>query len=171
MKEYLKSVDQVIGDVDSSTQGITSAEANARLEKNGKNKLDQGKKDSIIKKFFAQLADPMIIILLVAAGVSALTAIKSGEGFADVIIILIVVIINAVLGVYQESKAEKAIEALQEIAAATSKVIRDGKLVEVRSEDLVIGDVVVLEAGDSVPADCRIIECASMKIEEAALTG
>ncbi|MGN0531641.1 MAG: cation-translocating P-type ATPase [Eubacterium sp.] len=171
MKEYLKSVDQVIGDVGSSAQGITTTEANARLEKNGKNKLDQGKKDSIIKKFFAQLADPMIIILLVAAGVSALTAIKSGEGFADVIIILIVVIINAVLGVYQESKAEKAIEALQEIAAATSKVIRDGKLVEVRSEDLVVGDVVVLEAGDSVPADCRIIECASMKIEEAALTG
>ena len=89
----------------------------------------------------------------------------------DVIIILAVVIINAVLGVVQESKAEAAIAALQEIAAATSKVLRDGKVVTLRSEELVPGDVVVLEAGDAVPADGRIIECASMKIEEAALTG
>ena len=115
----------------------------------------------------------MIIILIVAAVISAVTATVGGEGegYADVIIIMVVVIINAVLGVYQESKAEKAIEALQEIAAATSKVIRDGKIVTVKSEDIVVGDIVVLEAGDSVPADCRIIECASMKIEESALTG
>jgi Ca2+-transporting ATPase len=115
----------------------------------------------------------MIIILIVAAVVSALTATFGGEGesYADVIIILIVVLINAILGVYQESKAEKAIEALQEIAAATSKVIRDGKIIEVKSEDIVVGDIVVLEAGDSVPADCRIIESASLKIEESALTG
>ena len=115
----------------------------------------------------------MIIILIVAAVISAVTATVGGEGegYADVIIIMVVVIINAVLGVYQESKAEKAIEALQEIAAATSKVIRDGKIVTVKSEDIVVGDIVVLEAGDSVPADCRIVECASMKIEESALTG
>ena len=115
----------------------------------------------------------MIIILIVAAVISAVTATVGGEGegYADVIIIMVVVIINAVLGVYQESKAEKAIEALQEIAAATSKVIRYGKIVTVKSEDIVVGDIVVLEAGDSVPADCRIIECASMKIEESALTG
>ncbi|MBQ5390208.1 MAG: cation-translocating P-type ATPase, partial [Clostridia bacterium] len=114
----------------------------------------------------------MIIILLVAAGISAITAvIEGGEGFVDVFIILFVVIMNAVLGVYQESKAEKAIEALQEMSAATSKVLRDGKLTIVKSEDLVVGDVVLLEAGDAVPADGRIIENASLQIEEAALTG
>ena len=113
----------------------------------------------------------MIIILLVAAAISGVTAYYEGESFADVIIILVVVIINAVLGVFQESKAEAAIAALQEIAAATSKVMRDGKMVTLKSEEIVPGDIVILEAGDSVPADGRIIECASMKIEEAALTG
>ena len=113
----------------------------------------------------------MIIILLVAALVSGITAAYSGESFADVFIILIVVVINAVLGVYQESKAEKAIEALQEMTAATSKVLRDGKMVLLKSEELVPGDVVILEAGDAVPADCRILESASLKAEEAALTG
>lgn len=173
MKEYLKDYSVVIDESKSSINGLSTSEANGRLESNGKNKLAEGKKDSLFKRFMSQLADPMIIILIVAAVVSAVTATfgGEGEGYADVIIILFVVIINAVLGVYQESKAEKAIEALQEIAAATSKVIRDGKLVEVKSEDIVIGDIVVLEAGDSVPADCRIIECASLKIEESALTG
>ena len=173
MKEYLKTKEDVLAGVKSEQSGISSAEASSRLEKNGKNKLAEGKKDSLIKRFLSQLADPMIIILIVAAVISAVTATVGGEGegYADVVIIMVVVIINAVLGVYQESKAEKAIEALQEIAAATSKVIRDGKIVTVKSEDIVVGDVVVLEAGDSVPADCRIIECASMKIEESALTG
>lgn len=173
MKEYLKTKEDVLAGVKSEQSGISSAEASSRLAKNGKNKLAEGKKDSLIKRFLSQLADPMIIILIVAAVISAVTATVGGEGegYADVVIIMVVVIINAVLGVYQESKAEKAIEALQEIAAATSKVIRDGKIVTVKSEDIVVGDVVVLEAGDSVPADCRIIECASMKIEESALTG
>lgn len=173
MKEYLKQKGDVLKEVESATSGLSSQQAATRLEQNGKNKLAEGKKDSLIKRFISQLADPMIIILIVAAVISAVTATVGGEGesYADVIIIMVVVIINAVLGVYQESKAEKAIEALQEIAAATSKVIRDGKTVTVKSEDLVIGDVVLLEAGDSVPADCRIIECASLKIEESALTG
>lgn len=173
MKEYLKDYSEVMADVGSGDGGLSESEASTRLEKNGKNKLAEGKKESLIHRFLRQLADPMIIILIVAAVISAVTAAigGEGEGYADVIIIMFVVIINAVLGVYQESKAEKAIEALQEIAAATSKVIRDGKLVDIKSEDLVIGDIVVLEAGDSVPADCRIISCASMKIEEAALTG
>ena len=173
MKEYLKTKEEVLAGVKSEQSGISSSEASSRLEKNGKNKLAEGKKDSLIKRFLSQLADPMIIILIVAAVISAVTATVGGEGegYADVVIIMVVVIINAVLGVYQESKAEKAIEALQEIAAATSKVIRDGKVVTVKSEDIVVGDIVVLEAGDSVPADCRIIECASMKIEESALTG
>lgn len=173
MKEYLKMKDDVLAEVKSGQSGLSSAEASTRLAQNGKNKLAEGKKDSLIKRFLSQLADPMIIILIVAAVISAVTATVGGEGegYADVIIIMVVVIINAVLGVYQESKAEKAIEALQEIAAATSKVIRNGKIVTVKSEDIVVGDIVVLEAGDSVPADCRIIECASMKIEESALTG
>ena len=173
MKEYLKEKEAVFDEIKSSKKGLTTADATERLEKNGKNKLAEGKKESLFHKFLSQLADPMIIILIVAAFISAITATfgGEGEGYADVIIIMIVVLINAVLGVYQESKAEKAIEALQEIAAATSKVIRDGKLIDIRSEELVVGDVVVLEAGDSVPADCRIISCASMKIEEAALTG
>ena len=173
MKEYLRNFTEVMEENKTSVSGLSSAEAQARLEKNGKNKLAEGKKDSLFKRFLSQLADPMIIILIIAAAISAVTAAVGGDkgGYADVIIIMVVVIINAVLGVYQESKAEKAIEALQEIAAATSKVIRDGKLIDVRSEDLVVGDIVVLEAGDSVPADCRIIENASLKIEEAALTG
>ena len=173
MKEYLKNCEDVLTEVGSTENGLTSSEAASRLEKNGKNKLAEGKKESLFHRFLKQLADPMIIILIAAAVISAITATLGGEGegYADVIIILVVVLINAILGVYQESKAEKAIEALQEIAAATSKVIRDGKLTDIRSEDLVVGDIVVLEAGDSVPADCRIISCASMKIEEAALTG
>ena len=173
MKEYLRSKEDVMNELGSNASGLTSSQANERLEKNGKNKLAEGKKDSLLKRFLSQLADPMIIILIVAAVISAVTAAVGGEneGYADVIIIMFVVLVNAILGVYQESKAEKAIEALQEIAAATSKVIRDGKLITVKSEDIVVGDIVVLEAGDSVPADCRIIECASMKIEESALTG
>ncbi len=171
MKEYLSDYKEVLQSQNSTEDGITTDEAKKRLEKHGPNKLKEGKKVSIIQKFLGELADPMIIILIVAAVISGVTAVYSGESFADVIIIMAVVIINAVLGVIQESKAEKAIEALQEITAATSKVMRDGKMVVLRSDELVPGDVVILEAGDSVPADCRIIECASIKAEEAALTG
>ena len=176
MKHYLEESNVVLGALESSEQGLSEQEAAARLERNGKNKLAEGKKESLLHRFLKQLAEPMTIILLVAALISAGVEIYNGlqHGFefpADVVIILAVVLINAILGVFQESKAEKAIEALQEIAAATSKVIRDGKLVSVHSEDLVVGDIIVLEAGDAVPADARIIECASMKIEEAALTG
>ena len=176
MKEYLKQSSAVLDDVASSADGLSSAESAARLEKNGKNKLAEGKKESLIKRFFKQLAEPMTIILLVAAAVSAGVEIYNGlqHGFefpADVVIILAVVLINAILGVFQESKAEKAIEALQEMSKAQSKVLRDGKMIFVPSEDLVVGDVIILEAGDAVPADARILECASLKIEEAALTG
>ena len=177
MKHYLKSSKEVLSSFASSETGISSAEAEKRLEQNGKNKLVEGKKESLLHRFLKQLAEPMTIILIVAAAISAGVEIYNGvsqghwEFPADVVIILAVVLINAILGVFQESKAEKAIEALQEIAAATSKVIRDGHQITVRSEDLVVGDIIVLEAGDAVPADARIIECASMKIEEAALTG
>lgn len=171
MKEYLESYEEVLKEQKSSAEGLSSKEAEKRLEEFGRNRLEEGKKVSLIKRFLNELADPMIIILIVAAVISGITAFYEGESFADVIIIMAVVVINAVLGVVQESKAEAAIAALQEIAAATSKVLRDGRVVTLKSEELVPGDVILLEAGDAVPADGRIIECASMKIEEAALTG
>ncbi|MDD7293660.1 MAG: calcium-translocating P-type ATPase, PMCA-type [Clostridiaceae bacterium] len=174
MNYCLSQVDDVLQELKTSKDGLTSQEAGKRLEQNGKNKLAEAKKDSLLKRFFDQMKDPMIIILLVAAAVSAVTdIIEKGHMVVptDSLIILFVVIVNAVLGVVQESKAEKAIEALQEMSAATTKTLRDGKVVSVRSEDLVVGDVIILDAGDAIPADCRIIECASMKIEEAALTG
>ncbi|MBE6576054.1 MAG: cation-translocating P-type ATPase [Ruminococcaceae bacterium] len=177
MKEYLKEQSEVLTEKQTTENGLSAAEAERRLAENGKNKLAEGKKESMLHRFFKQLAEPMTIILIVAAAVSAGLEIYEGISHGawafptDVVIILAVVLINAILGVVQESKAEQAIEALQQIAAATSKVIRDGKQFTVKSEDLVVGDIIVLEAGDSVPADARIIECASMKIEEAALTG
>ena len=171
MKLYCEDVERALEEAQSSREGLTSAEAQQRLAANGRNKLAEAKKDSLIKRFFMQMADPMILILLAAALVSGVLAVVEGESFADVIIILAVVLINAVLGVYQENKAERAIEALQEMSAATSKVLRDGRVQIVRSEELVVGDVVLLEAGDAVPADGRLIECASLQIEESALTG
>ena len=171
MQYYLQSPQDVFREVGSSETGLSQSEAEKRLAENGKNKLQEGKKKSLIRRFFEQFADPMIIILIAAAIVSGITAAMEKEFPTDVIIILAVVIINAVLGVYQESKAEKAIEALQQMAAATSKVLRDGEVMQVPSADLVVGDVILLEAGDAVPADARIFESASLKIEEAALTG
>ncbi len=174
MKEYLLSKEEVLKSVESDQiTGLTNEEALRRLEKNGPNKLKEAKKDSLIKRFFKQLADPMIIILIIAAAVSALTAVLGPEPEfpTDTIIILAVVLINAILGVFQEAKAEKAIEALQAMTSATSKVIREAKLLHVKSEELVKGDIIILEAGDDVPADARILESASLKAEEAALTG
>lgn len=171
MKYYLERKETVLNELNSSVDGLSAAEAQRRLEENGRNKLSAPPAKSLIVRFFEQMADPMIIILLVAAAISGVLAVVEGESFADVIIILAVVLINAVLGVYQESKAEKAIEALQEMSAAVSHVLRDGKLCTVPSEELVVGDVVLLEAGDAVPADGRILQSASLKLEEAALTG
>ena len=174
MNYYQNTAQEVLREVKSEEGGLGEKEAAARLEKNGKNKLVQAKKDSLLKRFFDQMKDPMIVILLVAAVISAITdTIEAGKATVptDTLIILFVVIVNAVLGVIQESKAEKAIEALQEMSAATTRTLRAGKIVTVKSEDLVVGDVILLDAGDAVPADCRIIECSSMKIEEAALTG
>ena len=169
MKHYYQSAHQVLRELNTGEEGLTQREAEARGT--GRNKLDQGKKISLVTRFFNQLADPMILILLAAALISGLTAFFGGESAADVFIILFVVIINAILGVIQESKAEKALEALKEMTAATTKVLRNGKTVAMRSEDLVEGDVVILEAGDAVPADLRILQSASLKPEEAALTG
>ena len=128
MKFYCEDQTKVLSSLNTSEKGLSSAEAQKRLEANGKNKLAAAKGKSIVRRFLEQLADPMIIILLVAALISGILAVVENESFTDVIIILAVVIVNAVLGVYQESKAEKAIEALQEMSAATSKVLRDGKV-------------------------------------------
>ncbi|MBR5302381.1 MAG: cation-translocating P-type ATPase [Clostridia bacterium] len=171
MKAYLESGGHVLSALESSQEGLTQEQVQRRLAQYGPNKLQEGKKKSLLARFLGELADPMILILIAAAAISGMTALYAGESFTDVVIILAVVIINAVLGVVQESKAEAAIEALQQIAAATSKVMRGGRMVILRSEELVPGDIVLLEAGDAVPADGRILESASLKIEEAALTG
>lgn len=171
MKSYQQSTDEVLQAQKSRLSGLTPNEAGERLQKYGANKLAEAKKATLLERFLQQLKDPMLIILLIAAAVSGVTSLMQNEGMADVIIILVVVLLNAVLGVYQENKAEAAIEALQTMTAATSKVLRDGKQLLVPSSQLVPGDIVVLEAGDSVPADGRIIEAATLKIEEAALTG
>ena len=173
MREYLAASSDVLAEQGSSAErGLGSAEATARLAKFGPNKLKEEEKTPLWIRFFQQMADPMVIMLIAAAAISALTGFIQGEpDFADVIIIMAVVIINSALGVIQEAKSEEALAALQEMSAAQSKVIRDGKQVLLHSSELVPGDVVLLEAGDSVPADCRVLESASMKIEEAALTG
>ena len=171
-KMYTKSAAEVLQDLGVGAEGLTTEQAQERLAKYGPNKLKEAPKPTLIQRFLTQLKDPMLIILLIAAGVSALTGMLAGESeWAEVIIILAVVLLNAILGVLQESKAEAAIEALQTMTAATCKVLRDGKMVVLHSDELVPGDVVLLEAGDAVPADGRIIENASLKIEEAALTG
>lgn len=171
MNYYLQKRENVLKALESGKSGLQTPEVEKRLRLYGKNKLAEGKKVSLLSRFLKQLADPMILMLLAAAVLSAVTSSYAGESFADVFIILAVVVLNSVLGVVEENKAEEAIEALKTMTAATSKVLRDGKLTVVRSEELVPGDVIHLEAGDSVPADARIIECASMKVEESALTG
>ena len=171
-KIYTQSIPEVLQDLGAGPEGLTTQQAQERLAKYGPNKLAEAEKPSLLQRFLAQLKDPMLIILMVAAAVSALTGFLSGEPeIAEVVIILSVVLLNAILGVIQESKAEAAIEALQTMTAATCKVLRDGKMMVLHSEELVPGDVILLEAGDAVPADARIIENASLKIEEAALTG
>ncbi|MBE6975378.1 MAG: cation-translocating P-type ATPase, partial [Ruminococcaceae bacterium] len=183
-KTYTQSVDEVLQDLGVGPEGLTTQQAQERLTKYGPNKLKEAEKPTWLQRFMAQLKDPMLIILMIAAVVSAATTVLDfmqlpeprdfghlAEGLVEVGIILVVVLLNAILGVIQESKAEAAIEALQTMTAATCKVLRDGKMVILHSDELVPGDVVLLEAGDAVPADGRIIENASMKIEEAALTG
>ena len=183
-KEYCLPAEEVLTSLETTSQGLTTQEAQRRQEKYGPNKLKEGEKATWFQRFMTQLKDPMLIILMVAAVVSAATTLVDYlqqpmprnpghllEGLVEVGIILVVVLLNAILGVVQESKAEAAIEALQTMTAATCKVLRDGKMVILHSDELVPGDVVILEAGDAVPADGRIIENASLKIEEAALTG
>ena len=173
MKHYLETTENVLKEVESSASGLTAEEAAKRLEKVGRNKLDEAPKPTLLARFIEQFKNPMILVLLAAAVISAITGLLQPPHKldADVFIILFVVIANAVLGVYQENKAESAIEALQAMSAAQSKVYRSGELVVIPSSELVPGDVIALEAGDNVPADCRILEAAALKAEESALTG
>lgn len=171
MRYYLEEKEKVLKELNATEEGLTGEEAKQRKEKYGANKLAEPPKESIFKKVLKSILDPMIIMLLVAAGISAFTAIIQNESFTDVFIILFVVAINTILGIIQESKAEKAIDSLKEMTAVTSKVLRNGKMEILKSEELVPGDIVILEAGDAISADCRILESHSMKIEEAAITG
>ena len=168
---YAQPMEDLLRQLRTTETGLTQQQADARRKETGPNKLREAPKPTLWQRFIAQLRDPMLVILLVAAVVSGVTNYLAGDHVAEAGIILVVVLLNAALGVLQESKAEAAIEALQTMTAATCKVLRDGKQRVIPSEELVPGDVVVLEAGDSVPADGRLLQSASLKIEEAALTG
>lgn len=168
---YAQPMEDLLRQLRTTETGLPQQQADARRKETGPNKLREAPKPTLWQRFIAQLRDPMLVILLVAAVVSGVTNYLAGDHVAEAGIILVVVLLNAALGVLQESKAEAAIEALQTMTAATCKVLRDGKQRVIPSEELVPGDVVVLEAGDSVPADGRLLQSASLKIEEAALTG
>ncbi|VHG94435.1 Ca2+-transporting ATPase [Streptococcus pyogenes] len=166
---YTQSEETVLAQLETSREGLTSAQAKERLAEYGRNELDEGEKRSLFMKFLDQFKDLMIIILIVAALLSVLT--EGMEGLTDAIIILAVVILNAAFGVYQEGQAEAAIEALKSMSSPLARIRRDGHVNEIDSKELVPGDIVLLEAGDVVPADLRLLEANSLKIEEAALTG
>ncbi|MDM0468754.1 calcium-transporting P-type ATPase, PMR1-type [Clostridium perfringens] len=164
---YKKSKNEILKDLDvDEKNGLSSTEALRRLEKYGKNKLETKKKKTLFKQFLSQLKDVMIYILIIAAIISAFL----GE-ISDALIILLVIIINAVIGVVQESKAEKALDALKELSTPKALVKRDGSLKEILSEDIVPGDIVIIDAGRYIPGDLRLIDTANLKIEESAFTG
>lgn len=168
-----KSAEEVLRSLSATEEGLTTAEADNRIGQYGKNALKEAKKKSLLRKFLEQFKDVMIIVLIVAAIVSAVIALVQQEysELIDAGVILLIVIVNAIIGVVQENKAETAMEALKNMNKAFSKVLRDGEWKHLASEEIVPGDVVKLEAGDIVPADMRLLTSASLKIEEAALTG
>lgn len=164
---YKKSKNEILQELDvDEKNGLSSTEALRRLEKYGKNKLETKKKKTLFKQFLSQLKDVMIYILIIAAIISAFL----GE-ISDALIILLVIIINAVIGVIQESKAEKALDSLKELSTPKALVKRDGSLKEILSEDIVPGDIVIIDAGRYIPGDLRLIDTANLKIEESAFTG
>ena len=166
---YTQGEEEVLKSLDTSIDGLSTAQAKERLDAYGYNELDEGEKRSLLSKFIDQFKDLMIIILLVAAALSVIA--EGMHGLTDACIILAVVVLNAAFGVYQEGQAEAAIEALKNMSSPLARVRRDGNVVEIDSRELIPGDIVLLEAGDVVPADMRLLEAASLKIEEAALTG
>ncbi len=166
------SIDEVQRKLDTDVDsGLKKEEVSKRQSQYGFNELKAKKKKSLIQKFLEQFKDFMIIVLIIAAIVSGIIGVKEGEGITDTIIIMIVVVVNAIIGVAQENKAEKSLEALQKMSSHVAKVVRNGKLEVVQSRELVPGDVVVLETGDFIPADLRIIEAVNLKSQESALTG
>ena len=169
---FNKTVDEVESTLKTNAEdGLTAEEAKKRQEEYGLNELKAKKKKSLFVKFLEQFKDFMIIILIISAIISGVVGVAQGEGFTDTIIILVVVVVNAIIGVAQENKAEKSLEALQKLSSHVAKVVRDGKLQVIQSKELVPGDIVILETGDYVPADLRIIEAINLKSQEAALTG
>ena len=169
---FNKTVDEVESTLKTNAEkGLTAEEAQKRQEEYGLNELKAKKKKSLFVKFLEQFKDFMIIILIISAIISGVVGVAQGEGFTDTIIILVVVVVNAIIGVAQENKAEKSLEALQKLSSHVAKVIRNGKLQVIQSKELVPGDIVILETGDYVPADLRIIEAVNLKAQEAALTG
>ena len=169
---YQKNIDDVKKELSTDIEkGLSSKQVEEKQQNVGFNELKARKKKSLIVRFLEQFKDFMIIVLIIAAIVSGVVGVLQGEGITDTIIILIVVIVNAIIGVAQENKAEKSLEALQKLSAHASKVIRNGKMMVIPSRELVPGDVVVLETGDYVPADLRIIEAINLKSQESALTG
>ena len=169
---YNLSTDETVKKLETDLKnGLSDAEVTARREKYGTNELKAKRKKTLIEKFIAQFKDFMIIILIIAAIVSGIVGVQEGEGFTDSIIILVVVVVNAIIGVAQENKAEKSLEALQKMSSHVAKVMRNGKLVVVQSAELVPGDIVILDTGDFIPADLRITEAVNLKSQEAALTG
>ncbi len=169
---FNKTVDEVESTLKTNAEnGLTAEEAKKRQEEYGLNELKAKKKKSLFVKFLEQFKDFMIIILIISAIISGVVGVAQGEGFTDTIIILVVVVVNAIIGVAQENKAEKSLEALQKLSSHVAKVVRDGKLQVIQSKELVPGDIVILETGDYVPADLRIIEAVNLKSQESALTG
>lgn len=169
---FNKTVDEVESTLKTNAEnGLTAEEAKKRQEEYGLNELKAKKKKSLFVKFLEQFKDFMIIILIISAIISGVVGVAQGEGFTDTVIILVVVVVNAIIGVAQENKAEKSLEALQKLSSHVAKVIRNGKLQVIQSKELVPGDIVILETGDYVPADLRIIEAVNLKAQEAALTG
>ena len=154
-----------------SEKGLTDEQIKQNREKYGLNELQAAKKKTLLQRFLDQFKDFSIIVLIIAAIVSGVVGVSEGEGITDTIIILIVVIVNAIIGVVQESKAEKSLEALQKLSDHAAKVIRNGKMNVIPAKELVPGDVVVLDTGDYIPADLRVIEAINLKSQESSLTG
>ena len=173
MEEYKQTIEEVrkVTEADPDT-GLSSQEVDERRKKQGLNKFNEAPKESMIKKFFRSLSDFTTIVLLIAAVISFYTAFATEHGdLFEGLLIIAIVVINSVLSIVQEGNAEKALESLQDMNKQTATVIRDGKVTTVESEQLVVGDILVLESGDAISADARLIEASQLRVEESALTG
>ena len=171
-KWFNKEVQEIEKELETNINlGLTNEEVSKKREKYGLNELKAAKKKSLFQRFLEQFKDFSVIILIIAAIVSGVVGVAQNEGITDTIIILIVVLVNAIIGGAQDSKAEKSLEALQKLTDHASKVIRNGKITVIPAKELVVGDIVVLDTGDYIPADLRIIEAVNLKSQESSLTG